>query len=76
MRKLTAQTIATHLTKLIETETISIYEVLPEDKITELANAFKDYHEETLNGLKEQYGNQFTWDELKLFQAAKKSGLT
>ncbi len=75
IRKLTTQTISSHLAKLIETETISIFDVLPEDKITELANAFKGYNEETLNGLKEQYGNQFTWDELKMFQAAKRSGL-
>ncbi len=76
IRKLTAQTISGHLAKLIETETISISDVLPEDKIAELAKAFKGYKEETLNGLKEQYGNQFTWDELKMFQAAKRSGLT
>jgi len=76
IRKLTTQTISGHLAKLIETETISIYDVLPEDKIAELTKAFKGYKEETLNGLKEQYGNQFTWDELKMFQAAKRSGLT
>ena len=76
IRKLTTQTIGSHLAKLIETQTISISDVLPEDKIAELAKAFKDYKEESLNSLKEQYGNQFTWDELKMFQAAKKSGLT
>lgn len=75
LRKLTTQTIAGHLAKLIEAQTIAISDVLPEAKIEELAKAFQDYKEETLNGLKEQYGNQFTWDELKMFQAAKRSGL-
>ena len=70
IRRLTTQTIASHLAKLIETETISISDVLPEEKIQELAKAFKGYKEETLNGLKEQFGDKFTWDELKLFKAS------
>jgi uncharacterized protein YpbB len=76
VRKLTTQTIGNHLAKLIESQTISIYDVLTEDKIAELTYAFKGYKEETLNGLKEQYGDQFTWDELKMFQAARKNDLT
>ncbi len=76
IRKLTPQTIGSHLAKLIETETISIYDVLPEDKIAELTQVFKGFKDESLSGLKEQYGDQFTWDELKMFQAAKRSGLT
>lgn len=70
LRKLTSQTISNHIAKLIETETIAIQDVLPEDKISELALAFKDYNEDSLNPLKEKYGNTFTWDELKLFKAA------
>jgi hypothetical protein len=70
IRKLTTQTIGGHLAKLIESETISITDVLPEEKIQELAKAFKGYKEETLNGLKEQYGDKFTWDELKMFKAS------
>ena len=70
IRKLTTQTIGSHIAKLIESETISINDVLPEDKIQELAKAFKGYKEETLNGLKEQHGDKFTWDELKMFKAS------
>ena len=70
IRKLTPQTIGGHLAKLIESETISINDVLPEDKIQELAKAFKGYKEETLNGLKEKHGDKFTWDELKMFKAS------
>jgi uncharacterized protein YpbB len=70
IRKLTSQTIGTHIAKLIESGTISITSVLPEDKILELEKAFKGYKEETLNGLKEQYGEKFTWDELKMFKAS------
>ncbi len=70
MRKLTPQTIYSHMAKLIESETISITDVLPEDKIQELAQIFKGFKGDTLSGLKEQYGDQFTWDELRLFKAS------
>ncbi|OYU81364.1 MAG: helicase [Flavobacterium sp. BFFFF1] len=70
IRKLTPQTINTHLAKLVESKAISITEVLPQDKIRELADAFKDHQEETLGALKERCGDRFTWDELRLFKAA------
>ena len=70
IRKLTSQTIGSHIAKLIEAETIAITDVLPEDKIQELAKAFKGYKEETLNGLQEKHGDKFTWDELKMFKAS------
>jgi hypothetical protein len=70
IRKLTIQTIYSHIAKLIETETILITDVLPAKKIQELTKVFKGYKEETLNTLKEQVGNKFTWDELKIFKAS------
>lgn len=70
IRKLTPQTISGHLAKLIESETISISDVLPEDKIQELAKAFKGYNEESLNALKEKHGDTFSWDELKMYKAS------
>lgn len=70
IRKLTTQTINTHLAKLIENQNISISDVLPEDRINELAKAFEGYNEDSLNPLKEKYGDTFTWDELKLFKAS------
>jgi uncharacterized protein YpbB len=70
IRVLTPQTIQGHLAKLIEAKTIFIEDVLPEDKIVQLAAAFKGYNEETLNALKEQVGEKFTWGELRLFKAS------
>lgn len=70
IRKLTKQTISSHLAKLIETGTVEISNVLPEDRIEKLAEIFEGYKEESLNPLKEQYGDKFTWDELKLFKAS------
>jgi hypothetical protein len=70
IRKFTAGTILGHLSKLIEAKSIAISDVLSEEKIQELSEIFKDYKEESLNGLKEQYGDRFSWDELKMFKAS------
>ena len=70
IRKLSVQTIETHLVKLIQAKRISISEVLPQDKIDELAEAFKYYKEESLTSMKEQFGEKFSWDELKMFKAS------
>lgn len=70
IRKLSAQTIEGHLIKLIESKIININQVLPEDKIQELAQVFKDYKEDTLSPLKEKVGDEFTWNELKMFKAS------
>jgi uncharacterized protein YpbB len=70
IRKLTIQTIDSHLVRLIQAGTIVITDVLPEDKLQELALAFRGYKEESLNNLKEQVGEKFTWDELKMFKAS------
>ncbi len=70
IRKLTKQTISTHLAKLIEIKAVSISEVLTEDKLKALSKAFEGHNEESLSPLKEKYGDEFTWDELKLFKAS------
>lgn len=70
IRKLTTQTIESHLVKLIQDKTIKITDVLPPDKIAALTEAFQFYQEESLTGLKEQHGEKFTWDELRMFKAS------
>ncbi|TRX01696.1 helix-turn-helix domain-containing protein [Flavobacterium gawalongense] len=70
IRKFTEDTILGHLTKLIIAKTISINDVLPEDKIQELTEAFYGYKEESISPLKEKYGDKFTWEELRMFKAS------
>jgi len=70
IRKFTPETILGHLTKLIIAQTIQIHDVLPEDKILELTEAFKGYKEESVSPLKEKYGDKFTWEELRMFKAS------
>ncbi|MDR6969453.1 molybdopterin-guanine dinucleotide biosynthesis protein/DNA-binding transcriptional ArsR family regulator [Flavobacterium arsenatis] len=69
LRKLTPQTISGHISKLIEAGKVQLTEVLPEDKIAELAEAFSGYTEASLIPLKDKYGDKFSWDELKMFKA-------
>jgi uncharacterized protein YpbB len=70
MRKLNVQTIEGHLIRLIQAKKIEITDVLPYDKILALREAFQFYQEESLSPLKEKYGDEFTWDELKMFKAS------
>lgn len=70
MRKLNVQTIELHLIKLIQAKKVEISDVLSYDKILALRNAFEFYQEESLNSLKEKHGDEFTWDELKMFKAS------
>ncbi|MBP7469908.1 MAG: helix-turn-helix domain-containing protein [Flavobacterium sp.] len=70
IRKLTSQTIEGHLVKLIQAKKVSVQDVLPLDKIEELAEAFRYYKEESLTGMKEQFGEKYTWDELRMFKAS------
>lgn len=69
-RKLTEQTIFNHFAKLIQMEVIELSDILPQDTISDLRKAFKNYKGESLSELKEQYGDTFSWDELRLFKAS------
>ncbi|MBC7495284.1 MAG: helix-turn-helix domain-containing protein, partial [Flavobacterium sp.] len=70
IRKLTAATIFGHFIKLVQDKALAINEVLSADKIEALSEIFKNYTNESLNPLKEQVGDTFTWDELKIFKAS------
>ena len=70
IRKLTFKTIFGHFTELIKNETVEINEILPPEKIAALSKAFEGYSEESLSSLKEKVGEQFSWEELKMFKAS------
>ena len=69
-RVLTKQTIYSHFVKLIQEKAIDIKEVLPQDRIQELADAFSGYKEESLNALMEKNSDKFTWDEARMYKAS------
>lgn len=68
-RKLTPGTIFSHLTKLIQMEALQLSDLLPEEKIIALRLVFNDYQGESLGELKDRHGDNFTWDELRLYKA-------
>ncbi|WP_298117676.1 helix-turn-helix domain-containing protein [Flavobacterium sp.] len=70
LRKLTVNTILSHFTKLIQDEAVRIDDVMPEDKIEALTKAFYGYKEESLTPMKEQLGDDFSWEELRMFKAS------
>lgn len=69
IRKLTVGTVYTHFSKLIQMEAIEISDVLPQDKLKKLASVFKEYSGEGLGEIKEKYGDEFSWEELRLYKA-------
>ena len=70
IRVLTKQTIYSHFVQLIQTKAVSISEVLTEDKIQTLAQAFQGYKEESLNALMEINSDKFTWNEARMYKAS------
>jgi len=70
LRKLTVGTILGHFNKLVQDKAVAIQDVLPDYKLERLSKLFKNYNEETLNTLKEQVGEEFSWNELRLYKAS------
>ena len=73
IRKLTVGTIFGHFTKLVQDKAVTINEIMPIEKIEALSKVFTSYTEESLNPLKDQVGDAFTWDELKIYKASLNS---
>ncbi|MCW4470389.1 helix-turn-helix domain-containing protein [Flavobacterium sp. MFBS3-15] len=69
-RKLTQQTIESHLAKLIESGRVELSDVLPNDRIAALKTIFEGFEGESLSPLKEMHGDAFTWSELKFYRAS------
>lgn len=70
LRKLTVNTILSHFIKLIQDKAVVINEIMSEDKIETLTKAFYGYKEESLTPMKEQLGDDFSWEELRMFKAS------
>ncbi len=70
LRKLTEGTILGHFTKLIQDKAVKIEDIMPNDKIETLTKAFFGYKDESLTPMKEELGDAFSWEELKMFKAS------
>jgi uncharacterized protein YpbB len=70
-RSLSVKTILGHCAVLIKEDKLSIDEVLPQDRIAELDDLIGDYTGASLTPLKEQLGDEVSYEELRLWQASK-----
>jgi uncharacterized protein YpbB len=70
IRKLTPQTISGHLVKLIEGKKVLISDVLPAEKVKALSEIFIGFTGDSVGELKEKHGDEFSWDELKMYKAS------
>ncbi|MEB3004961.1 helix-turn-helix domain-containing protein [Capnocytophaga sp. G2] len=69
-RKLSQKTVYGHLVKFVEEGKIAVTELLPIDKLSQLEEIFPIIsREETLTSLKEQVGDSYSWEELRIFRA-------
>lgn len=69
-RKLTETTIMSHFAGLIQANKVRIEDVLPQERIIALKEAFNGFEGEALGGLKEKLGDEFSWGELRLYRAS------
>ncbi len=70
-RQLSVGTISTHCARLLQQEKIELRDVMDKEKRNALYDLFEDHYEGgSLTPLKEHVGDDFTWDELKLYRAS------
>ena len=70
-RRVSVKTILNHCAVLIKEDKLSIEEVLNQDRINELYDLIGEYAETSLTPLKERLGDDVSYEELRLWQAAK-----
>lgn len=69
-RMLTQSTIFNHIGRLMKEEKIELNDILSEERITELKEAFEGHEAESVTPIKEKYGDKFSWDELRLYKTS------
>jgi hypothetical protein len=70
-RVLSEKTILSHLAKLVEIKAIPLDQVLPAASIQTLSQKLGGIENQTLSQLKEIVGDEFSFEELKIFRAAQ-----
>jgi uncharacterized protein YpbB len=70
-RQLSTNTISGHFIQLIKLEKINLADVMEQKRINELSELLSEVNLTSLTQVKEQFGEEIKWDELKLYQASK-----
>ncbi|MDX1652011.1 MAG: helix-turn-helix domain-containing protein, partial [Brumimicrobium sp.] len=71
IRSLQSSTIYGHIAKLIKEEKVDINQVLESDRLEELKDVLGNEFSGNLSDMKEKIGRDFTWEELRLYQASR-----
>jgi hypothetical protein len=69
-RQLGLSTICNHCVRHLKAEKIQLDEIMERERISQLEDLFSGYEGTSLKPLKERAGTDFTWDEIKLYQAS------
>ena len=69
-RQLSTNTINGHFIQLIKAEKIRLEDVMEQKRINEISDLLADSNLNSLSKIKEQVGNEISWEELKLYQAS------
>jgi uncharacterized protein YpbB len=69
-RVLNETTILSHCAKLIQQEKLELKDMLSFERIDQLKSAFEAFDGESLTPIKEKYGDEFTWEELRMYRAS------
>lgn len=70
IRMLSEGTIFSHISQLIKAEKIELHEVMSAERIEEIRQAFSGFEGDSLTPVKEKYGDEFSWDELRLYKTS------
>lgn len=69
-RVLNEVTILSHCAKLIQQEKLELKDMLSFERIDQLKSAFESFDGESLTPIKEKYGDEFSWEELRMYRAS------
>lgn len=70
IRKLTSQTVYSHISKLVKEKKLTLDEVIPVEKVEKLAKVFENEGEATLTAIKAKVGDAFSWEELRIYKSS------
>jgi uncharacterized protein YpbB/GTPase SAR1 family protein len=71
IRLLSSTTIESHFAKLIEQKRLKLSDIMNEERIDQMAEAFKDIKAgDSLTDIKNRLGEGFSWGEIKIFKAS------
>jgi uncharacterized protein YpbB len=70
-RQLSQGTINSHFVQLLKAEKIELADIMEQYRINELQELLENRELSSLSKIKDELGDQISWDELKLYQASK-----